>query len=43
MSTLLHSGFSLDCLGQTNLDAIASYLEQHFDAQQGLLGFGNPC
>lgn len=38
--TLLQAGLSKEALGRDNLESIASYLEQHYYAQNGLLGFG---
>ena len=40
ISTLLRGGFSVDSLGLENIAHIASYLENHLEAQDGLLGFG---
>ncbi|KAL9100074.1 MAG: hypothetical protein Q9163_004515 [Psora crenata] len=39
ISTLFQGGFSNETLGQESLESIASYLEQHYHAQSGLLGF----
>ena len=41
VSTFLQGGFSVESLGKENLESIASYLEQHYHAQDGLLGFGS--
>ena len=40
VSTLLEAGFSRENLGISNLDAIASKLQQVLDNENGLIGFG---
>ncbi|KAI9870614.1 MAG: hypothetical protein M1830_004046, partial [Pleopsidium flavum] len=38
-STLLQGGFSVKSLGDDGMSSIGSYVEKHFHAQDGLLGF----
>jgi hypothetical protein len=40
VSTLMESGLAIDEGNSKHLEIIAQYLEQHFNNQDGIIGFG---
>ena len=43
VSTLIESGFSREDLGEDQLTKLVDIVEQAFEAEEGLIGFGRSC